>query len=233
MSIGIGRGQQAIRWLLLVGVVSMGVGCTRVDFAGQVHLSFDDGAEPDVIATLLSTLAQYHIPASFFEVGSHLAQLPDQGRAQLATKRAAGHILGNHSFSHPHFSRLSTSEIVAELQATERLLADFTTLKVVRPPYGDDNAHVRKVFHELGYIEVLWDVQAAEYGGWEEAYRRGETHVRERFVHRILTKVRKKNGGILLLHDTSALTVASLGQLIETLQQSGFTFVSLEAMLRR
>src|SRR5215510_5482351 len=54
------------------------------DFGEKVHLSFDDGADEAVTATLLATLAYYHVPASFFEVGSHLAQLPDHGRKLLA-----------------------------------------------------------------------------------------------------------------------------------------------------
>ena len=224
-----------MRWracglVLLVWLGGIGSGCRRADFSGKVHLSFDDGANPEVTTALLATLAQYHISASFFEVGSHLAALPDHGRALLAAKRAGGHLIGNHSFTHPHFPQLSLEQIAQELDETESLLRDFTPLRLVRPPFGDDDARVRTIIRDLGYVRVKWDVQTADYA-WEEAYEKGEPEVRERYIRSLVGKVKKKNGGILLLHDVDRITTDNLPLIIGALQSSGFSFVPLEYFL--
>jgi len=216
--------------LLLCGTVLV-AGYRRLDFSGKVHLSFDDGAAPEDTSKLLAILAQYRVPASFFEVGHRLKQLPNNGRDLIAAKRAGGHVIGNHSFSHPHFPQLSREEIAKELRDTEILLADFSTLKLVRPPFGDDDERVRAILHDLGYVTVKWDVQGSEFTRWEEAHRNGVTETRERFVHHLVEKVKRKNGGILLLHDESSLVIDSLTVLIEELQHNGFTFVPLEYFL--
>lgn len=148
--------------LLLVCGALTTAGLKRADFARKVHLSFDDGATLADTTKLLAVLAQYRVPASFFEVGSRLKQLPNNGRALPAAKRAGGHVIGNHSFSHPHFPQLSREEIAKELRDTEILLTDFSILKLVRPPFGDDDERVRAILRDLGYVPVKWDVQGSE-----------------------------------------------------------------------
>ena len=140
-------------------------------------------------------------------------------------------MLGNHSFSHPHFPQLSREEIAKELRDTEILLADFSTLTLVRPPFGDDDKRVRAILRDLGYIPIKWDVQGSEFTEWEAAYRKGVTGTRERFIYHIVKKVKNKNGGILLLHDESSLVIDSLATIIEELQHNEFTFVPLEYFL--
>jgi peptidoglycan-N-acetylglucosamine deacetylase len=222
-----------LSFLLLLGGAVLAVGYRRPDFAGKVHISFDDGATPEETTKLLAILARYRVPASFFEVGNRLTQLPNNGRALLAAKRAGGHVIGNHSFTHPHFPQLSREDIAKELHDTEMLLADFSTLKLVRPPYGDDDERGRAILRELGYVRVKWDVQGSEFSaGWEEEYRSGVAGTRERYIQHIVEKLQGKNGGILLLHDESTLpTIDSLPALIEELQHQGFTFVPLEYFL--
>jgi peptidoglycan/xylan/chitin deacetylase (PgdA/CDA1 family) len=215
--------------VLGTGILGEG-GHKRPDFAGKIHLSFDDGANEAITTTLLATLAHYHVPASFFEVGSHLVQLPDHGRVLLAAKQAGGHVIGNHSFTHPHFSRLSREQIAWELHETETLLADFTSFHLIRPPYGEANARVRAIFRELGYVEVRWDEQTTDYG-WEAAYVGGEPGIQARYVQHIVDQATKKHGGILLLHDTEYVTTDNLPIIIEALQQHGFTFVPLTYFL--
>ncbi len=217
--------------LLLLGAAVLAAGYRRPDFAGKVHISFDDGADPDDTTKLLAILARYQVSASFFEVGNRLKQLPHNGRTLLAAKRAGGHVIGNHSFTHPHFPQLSREEIVTELRDTELLLSEFSTLRLVRPPYGDDDERVRALLRDLGYVRVKWDVQGSEFSGWEEEYQRGVAGIRERYIQHIVEKLQGKNGGILLLHDESTLTIDSLPALIEELLHNGFTFVPLEYFL--
>ena len=182
-------------------------------------------------AAVLETLDRYGVPASFFEVGRHLASLRDGGKALLAAKRARGHIVGNHAFSHRRLTELSRQEIERELAQTDNLLRPFVTLKLVRPPFGADDDRVRDILRDLGYIEVTWHVQAAEYEGWDRDYLAGVPGTTDRFVTYLVEKVKRKNGGILLLHDTSPITVATLSRIIEALSGHGLTFVPLEHFL--
>jgi len=195
--------------VLVGGSLACGA-CTRPDFKGKIHLSFDDGANPDVTMSVLETLDRYHVSPSFFEVGNHLASLPDRGRGLLAAKRARGHIVGNHSFTHPKLTELSREEIEKELRDTEDLLQDFMALRLVRPPYGDDDDRVRGILRDLGYLEVMWHVQAAEYDGWDRDYVNGVEGTRERFIENLVGKVKKKNGGIVL-EPISKLPLESVG----------------------
>ena len=86
---------RAVFLLLVLNGVIVGSECQHADFTGHVPLSFDDGVQAEIITKVLLTLAQYHVSASFFEVGSHLAALPDHGHALLAAERAGGHVIGN------------------------------------------------------------------------------------------------------------------------------------------
>lgn len=215
-------------WSFVVVFLS---GCHRPNFGGKLHLSFDvEGSPPEALWAVLDTLDQYQAPASFFVRGDALAKWPDQGRGLLTAIRERGHLLGNHSFSHPYFTKLSAEAIATELQATDLLLQDFITVRLMRPPFAADDDRVREIIRELGYIQVKWDVQAAEYEGWDDAYVRGEAGSRERFLRYLVAKVQKKNGGILNVHDCRLVT-ENLALILGEFQQHGFHFVPLEYFL--
>lgn len=205
--------------------------CARPNFLGCVHLSFDvEEAEPAAILPMLDALERNHVPASFFIRGEALAKLSDHGNAMLTAIQAHGHLLGNHSFSHPNFTKLSKEDIARELQNTELLLHNFITLRVIRPPFAADDLRVRTILRELGYLQVHWHVQAAEYAGWLQAYTTDPIPARERFLTYLVKKVKRKNGGILNLHDTPLIT-DNLDLLIQDFDHAGFHFVSLEYFL--
>ena len=126
----------------------------------------------------------------------------------------------------------SVVQIEWELQATEAMLEEFTPWHLIRPPFGDDDARVRALFHELGYREVMWHIQAAD-DKWEAAYERREPDIRERYIAHIVAQANKKRGGIMLLHDTERITTDNLPAIIEALQQHAFIFVPLTYFLPR
>ena len=148
----------------------------------------------------------------------------------LAAEQAGGHVIGNHSFTHAHFRQLSRDQIVRELQETETLLDDFTSLHLIRPPFGEDDARVRAIFRELGYVEVKWNVQTADVS-WEAKYEKGEPDICERYVKHVVNVATKKHGGIVLFHDTERITTDNLPSIIEALEQNGFTFMPLTYFL--
>jgi peptidoglycan/xylan/chitin deacetylase (PgdA/CDA1 family) len=79
----------------------------------------------------------------------------------LAVKRA-GHVIGNHSYDHPNFLKLSDTKRRSEIKKTNELLREITgtTPKCFRPPYGRKSEAIRKIAAEEGLATVIWDDQA-------------------------------------------------------------------------
>ncbi len=105
----------------------------------KAYLTIDDGPSPDR-PILLAALAQAGVTAVFFSEGAKLEQYPELA---LATIRA-GHVLANHSFTHPHFSDISVEEAKIEIARTDDLIESLyrqaglsRPAKLFRFPYGD------------------------------------------------------------------------------------------------
>src|SRR5205085_11172613 len=99
-----------------------------------IALTFDDGPDPEWTPRILETLARRDVPATFFVVGERAKRAPDVVR----TIAAAGHDLGNHSWSHPNLWFCTPSRTAAEIDPTQDLLADLTGTapRYFRPPWG-------------------------------------------------------------------------------------------------
>jgi peptidoglycan/xylan/chitin deacetylase (PgdA/CDA1 family) len=217
---------------LALGLIAfLSCSCERTNFDDRLHLSFDvEAAQPDVLLGVLDALDQKHVPASFFFRGEALARLPDHGRSLLTAIRQRGHLIGNHSFSHPNFTHMSAEAIQHELDATDALLRDFVTVRLMRPPFAADDARVRGVIRDLGYVQLKWDVQAGEYAGWDANYLADKPNVRERFLQHVVAKANAKHGGILNVHD-GPVTTENLDAILARLEAAGFRFVPLEYFL--
>src|SRR5205814_10239631 len=105
---------------------------------------------------LLDLLGQHHIHATFFVLGECAERNPE------ILKRAAreGHEIGNHSWSHPSFSRISDEAVRSQIKRTEELITSTigTRPTLLRPPYGSITARQKRVVQDdLGYEIILWD----------------------------------------------------------------------------
>lgn len=128
----------------------------------KIVLTFDDGPTLDHTPRILDTLAECHVPALFFVVGERV-QAPG---AREVLRRAAreGHLIGNHSFSHPNLTEVSQEEIYSQIKRTHDLISEFEPrCKLFRPPYGACNDTVRAVAKELGYKVVLWSASSDDW----------------------------------------------------------------------
>jgi peptidoglycan-N-acetylglucosamine deacetylase len=83
-----------------------------------VALTFDDGPAPEAIDEILRVLDSRHVRATFFVIGSDLEKAPELGRRLIA----AGHKLGNHTYSHEHMIFRSQSFIRTEVERTDKLI---------------------------------------------------------------------------------------------------------------
>lgn len=181
-----------------------------------VALTFDDGPSPTYTPQVLDILAKYHIKATFFEVGSGISAHPEVSKRVLRE----GHRLGNHSWDHPQLTHLSDAAVVSQLQRTQDQIAKVGGSSIcVRPPYGDQNAHLRDLIGtRMHSSTIMWNTDPGDWQGFPAST----------IVSRTLSQVHP--GSIIVLHDGGShrsATVQALAQLIPALQARGYGFATI------
>lgn len=182
--------------------------------ARVIALTFDDG--PDAVFTpqVLRLLRQYRVRATFFCIGRQVQRYP----YLLQQMYQAGEVIGNHTWSHPNLTRLSSDAIQQQLRSTSLIIQQTIGVppEIFRPPYGATNARVRGIAAQLGLQQIMWTIDTRD---WRQPGVRA-------IVNAVLTNA--KNGSIVIMHDGGgdrSQTVQALPQIITGLQQRGFTYV--------
>lgn len=187
----------------------------------EVALTFDDGPNPYYTPRVLAVLQRYHVPATFFCVGYLVARYPQLVRQE----QIAGHVIGDHSWSHPALPLLTPSRIRWQLSHTADMLQYVLGVRPTffRPPYGIYDAQVLAQANHLGFTIVMWNDDPRD---WSQPGT-------ESIIAQVLYQA--GNGSIILMHDgggNRSQTVAALPTIIASLRQRGFTFVTLEQLVR-
>jgi peptidoglycan/xylan/chitin deacetylase (PgdA/CDA1 family) len=127
----------------------------------EVALTFDDGPNDPYTQQLLDLLAQHQVRAIFFLVGNFVRRRPEVARAILQ----AGHLIGNHTMSHPSLMWERPSRVREELTGCNALLEDVTgqAVRYFRPPFGARRPDVLRTATELGLKPVMWNVTAHDW----------------------------------------------------------------------
>lgn len=193
--------------------------------AKLVTLTFDDGPDPSYTTPILDLLQREQVPATFFVVGKNALQHPEL----IHRIQQEGHLLANHTLTHPHLEQLTLPQVRAELEGADAVLTDIlgSTQKVphyFRPPRGKISSAITKATTELGKESVLWNV----------SLENTSIHTPQQMRNRVGQLVDARNGGILLAHDGEldrTLTVQTLPLIIQDLKQKGYQFVSLDEYL--
>jgi peptidoglycan/xylan/chitin deacetylase (PgdA/CDA1 family) len=160
---------------------------------GELALTFDDGPNPACTPRLLDILAQHGVHATFFLIGSFAQQQPDLVRQTLA----AGHLIGNHSWSHPNLAVTAARRVDEELSRTRDVLEQITgaPIRHFRPPYGARRPYVLRAARQLGMEPVTWNAMTTD---WSEP-----SH--ERIAARLMGKIdqmeRHGRAANIVLHD--------------------------------
>lgn len=156
--------------------------------AAGVWLTIDDGPSADTLA-MLDLLRRFNARASFFLVGARAAQRPDLVQAI----HAAGHSIGNHSYSHSSawFWAFGPKRMAREIDQTQRLLTRLTGTAPVwfRSVVGMTNPWVARCLHQHGLTRVAWTTR-----GFDGVVRQPQAVLR--YLQRGL-----KVGAIILLHE--------------------------------
>jgi peptidoglycan/xylan/chitin deacetylase (PgdA/CDA1 family)/uncharacterized caspase-like protein/regulator of sirC expression with transglutaminase-like and TPR domain len=192
--------------------------------AKSIVLTFDDGPHPRYTDAILMTLKKYNARALFFDVGKNLGTVNAQNEVKLSTNSnvsrrvlEAGHLLANHSYSHPDLTKLSTDDQSKEINNTILLLEKVIGAKptLFRPPYGAKNSVVRKEVESLGLKSILWTIDSMD---WADP-------ISESIVQRVLAQIAEAKKGVLLMHDIHKQSVAALPRILEELNKQGYTFM--------
>ncbi|MET9761534.1 polysaccharide deacetylase family protein [Streptomyces sp. NPDC006372] len=173
--------------------------------SGYVGLTFDDGPSGNT-TKLLDALRRNGLRATMFNQGQYAAANPSLVRAQVS----AGMWVANHSYTHPHLTRLSQAQIDSEISRTQQAVANAGggTPKLFRPPYGETNATVRSVAARYGLTEIIWNVDSQDWNG-------ASTDAIVQSVGRLT------NGQVILMHDWPANTLAAVPRIAQSLTARG------------
>jgi peptidoglycan/xylan/chitin deacetylase (PgdA/CDA1 family) len=191
----------------------------------QLALTFDDGPNDPHTLRLLEVLARHEIHATFFLIGSRAQQRPDIVR-ELA---AAGHVIGNHTFTHPLLTFQSASQIRRQLvdcgSALQDAIGEHSNL--FRPPFGGRRPAVLSIARDLSLEPVMWNVTGYDWNAPPAQV------IEEKVTKQI------RGGDIVLLHDGGhkqmgedrSQTVIATDRLIARYKSQGYTFVSIPQMM--
>lgn len=186
----------------------------RVGKPGELALTFDDGPNPAWTPRLLDLLAEHGVQATFFLVGRYGFQQPGLVRRIAAD----GHLLGNHSWSHPNLAMTAAEKVDRELLRTRDTLEQIagTPIEYFRPPFGGRRPHVLRAARQLGMTPVLWNAITTD---WSEP---SADRIAQRLMKTIDGNERRGWATNLVLHDGGHLepeanrgpSVAAAGQLL-------------------
>jgi len=184
-----------------------------------IAMTFDDGPSATLTPKLLDLLAARHIKVTFFVIGENAAEHPEI----VARAAREGHEIGNHSWSHPNFGKMSDDGVRSQLRRTDDAIKNATGERptLMRPPYGSITAHEKHWIHdEFGYRVILWDVDPYD---WK---RPGPAVVRNRILKET------QPGSIVLSHDIHPGTIEAMPSTLDALAAKGFKFVTVSELIR-
>ncbi|MGZ3253332.1 MAG: polysaccharide deacetylase family protein, partial [Burkholderiaceae bacterium] len=188
-----------------------------------IVLTFDDGPHKLYTEEIAAILKQYKAPAVFFNVGRNLGTITADGKVKLSAGaeisrklKAAGYVIGNHSFTHAQLSKLSGENLNAEIFNTDTLLKAMDTDRspLFRFPYGAHSKEGLQMLERAHLKSVMWNIDSLD---WADP-------VPSSIADRVLRSVEKEGRGILLFHDIHERAVKALPIILDRLVADGYQF---------
>jgi peptidoglycan/xylan/chitin deacetylase (PgdA/CDA1 family) len=176
-----------------------------------VFLTFDDGPSGTWTPRYLDVLKKHNAKATFFSTGQSAKAHP----RTIARIHREGHLLANHTWSHPNLTRLSKAKVKSQLTRTQSALGRYKS-SCMRPPYGATNTSVRRWTKEIGLKTVLWDIDTRD---WENSQT--ATSIYNRVIRNV------HNGSNVLMHDggdSQRDSLVALKRILPKLKSMGYTF---------
>ena len=183
-----------------------------------IYLTFDAGYDNGYTAPILDTLKRHNVSATFFVVGHFLDSKPDLVKRMVAE----GHLVGNHTDSHPDMSAIGTAEgFTRELTALETRYREITGAempKLYRPPRGKYSEQNLQMAYEKGYTTCFWSLA---YVDWYT----DDQPTKDEAFSKLLPRIHP--GAVVLLHSTSRTNCEILDELLTKWKEMGYSFGKL------
>ncbi len=190
----------------------------------QIALTFDDNTSVSRGVAVLRALQKNEVPATMFLIGSSVA-----GTSAINTEIVKGMKLGlfevgDHSWSHPVLTGLSTSVMAYQIGAGTDAFRSATgarTVPLFRPPYGSTNSQVAAVAGSEGFrYLVLWDIDPRDWAGGSASA----------IANHVISHAH--NGAIVVMHLSAPNTAAAIPSIVSALRAKGYEFVTVSTMLK-
>jgi len=204
----------------------------------KVAISFDDGPDPTWTPKILDILKKYNVKGTFFMIGEEAAD----NVSLMQRVYREGHEIGNHTFTHPDISEISSRQMELQLNLTEDLFGAALGVHPVyfRPPYSidqepdtNDQAAPIMQIQKLGYTIVGDKIDTDD---WDEHPRKSPQEIIDSVFAQIKLAETKSwmRGSIILMHDGGGdrqATIDALPKLIEILRAHGYQIVPVSELV--
>ena len=181
-------------------------------YSKKIALTFDDG--PSIkTKELVDLLEELNVVATFFVLGTNVKQHPDE----LIYISNHNHEIGNHSYSHPDFKKISVDAGIEEINKTQAEI--FKVIKryprIFRFPYGSVN---KEVIKKIKLPTVLWNADSLDWQCYDS--------------QKIIEKLKKemKEDSVVLFHDFKYYNKVAITKIVNDLKNDGYTFVTVSEL---
>ena len=191
----------------------------------QIALTFDDGPNDPHTLKLLDILSKHNVHATFFLIGRYVRERP-YIVAEIAKQ---GHVIGNHTFTHPLLTFQPTSRIREEIvqcgNAINEAVGEHSNL--FRPPWGGRRPGVFGIVRQLGLEPVMWNITGYDWKATSPEF----------IEQKVTPKI--QGGDVILLHDGGhaslgadrSATVAAVDRLLTRYLAEDHEFVTIPEMM--
>ena len=182
----------------------------------KVYLTFDEGYENGYTAKILDTLKEKRVKATFFVTYDYVRDNKELVKRMIDE----GHVVGNHSYTHPSMPSKSVSEMKNEVIKLHNYVKENFgyEMTLFRFPRGEYSSRALAVVRDLGYKSVFWSFA---YVDWKTDSQPDKNAAKQK----ILSKTH--NGAIILLHAVSSTNAEILGDVIDSVREKGYKWSSL------
>jgi peptidoglycan-N-acetylglucosamine deacetylase len=192
----------------------------------KLALTYDDGPNDPHTLQLLEVLAKHGVRATFFLIGNFVRERPNIAREVIN----GGHVVGNHTYTHPLLTFKSAAVIRKELTDCRSTLQDVIGQhsNLFRPPFGGRRPEVLRIAREFSLTPVMWNVTGYDWTAPPAA----------EIERKVSSQIR--GGDVILLHDGGhrqmgadrSQTVSATDNLIHHYKSQGWQFVTIPEMFQ-
>lgn len=186
------------------------------DNTKKIYLTFDEGYENGYTSKILDSLKEKKVPAVFFVTYDYAKRNHDLVQRMIDE----GHVVGNHSYTHPSMPTLSLSKASDEITKMHSYVKEnFNyTMTLFRPPMGEFSERTLALAQSLKYKSVFWSFA---YVDWNPQKQMGADKAYKKVVGGL------HNGAVYLLHAVSKDNAEILGSFIDEAKKEGYEFARL------